>query len=163
MGRHEAFQLLGQDGTEGHHTSDLTCLSTLTVPGEFCCIRGEDTSRLLQPLAFSTSLHFHKIPRKRYCKSNLLPLQRKHGESCTQQTRVATAILKLHQIVGSVQKYPACGTQTGWTASGRVPKTPLAGTCASSWGSLGAKVPGTIEGSLRDSSFSSKAEHKSIK
>lgn len=111
MGRHEALQLLGQDGTEGHHTSDLTCLSTLTVPGKFSCIRGEDTSRLLQPLAFSTSLHFHKIPRKRYCKSNLLPLKRKHRESCTQQTRtrVATVELKLHQIVLSVQKYPACG------------------------------------------------------
>lgn len=33
---------------------------------------------------------------------------------------------------------------TGWTASGRVPKTPLAGTCASSWGSV-SRSKGTMD------------------
>lgn len=129
---------------------------TSDIPEHTHCytkIQLHQRARHEQPLPFSTSLHFHKIAGK-CCKSHIYSifcLPRESTEKAAPQqtrTRLTTVELKLHRTVGSVQKYPACGMLDSQQEG---PQNTPAGICASSWGSPGAKVPGTAASPARQS------------
>lgn len=130
---------------------------TFDIPEHTHCSRKiqlHQRARHEQPLPFSTSLHFHKIAGN-CCKSHIYSISASHKKAAPQQTRtrLTTVELKLHRTVESVQKYPACGMLDSQQESPR--NTPSRDLCQQ----LGvSRSKGT-----RDSSFSSKVEHRSIK